>query len=115
MSTGKFLNLLKKGISVDLGGSNIPVFFLDESYLLLTISPTTTAAAVCVAVRGNLGLKNDAYYALYEYQDDGEFQLIEDSLAISKIICKWPQDNAFGAYRRPSSHADPVPQTPASI
>lgn len=41
----------KKGIHIDEGGTNIPVFMLDGSYFVITIVPSTTAAAVCIAIR----------------------------------------------------------------
>lgn len=41
----------KRGIQIDEGGTNIPVFLLDGSYFVITIVPSTTAAAVCIAIR----------------------------------------------------------------
>ncbi len=41
----------KKGITISLGGTDVPIFLLDDSAVVVKITPTTTAAAALIAVR----------------------------------------------------------------
>jgi hypothetical protein len=41
----------KKGVTISLGGTDVPVFLLDASAVVVKITPTTTAAAAVIAIR----------------------------------------------------------------
>lgn len=95
MSSRLLAAISGKHIDISPSGTDIPIFFLDDSYFILTITPNTTVMAACLAVRQHLGLKNDSFNAMYEVSDAG-FQILEDTLTLSKVLAKWDQSNPFG-------------------
>ena len=81
-----------QGIAIPAEGMVAPVYLLDDTQIVIRIFPTTTAAALCLAVRTELGLGYDAHFSLFQYNvADGGFKYIDDQLAIAKLVAKWKQ------------------------
>lgn len=81
-----------QGIAIPSEGMVAPVYLLDDTQILVRIFPTTTAAALCLAVRTEMGLGYDAHFSLFQYNvADGGFKYIDDQLAIAKLVAKWKQ------------------------
>jgi hypothetical protein len=47
----KLLSFRKKNISISVAGTDIPIYLLDGSNVVVKITPTTSAGAACVVVR----------------------------------------------------------------
>lgn len=47
----------KKNISISLAGTETPIFLLDESAVVVKVTPTTTAGAAAIAIREQVGLQ----------------------------------------------------------
>jgi hypothetical protein len=103
-----------KTIVVSIGGSDIPIFLIDGSAVMVRVKLDTTALGVCLAMKSHLGLTYDSTYGLFESTDGKDFS-IDGQYKISKLLQKWNQESASSGptkllYRRflhiPDSIAD---------
>jgi len=98
-SNVRVAKLQPTSIVIAISGSDVPVFLLDESAVVIKIKLDTTGAGACASVASHLGLEHDAHYALYE-QLDGVFTMVDMDYKLAKMLQRWPQGNAFGGPRR---------------
>jgi len=103
-----------KTIVVSIGGTDIPIYLIDGSAIMVRVKLDTTALGVCLAMRTHLGLKYDSTYGLFESTDGKDFS-IDGQYKIAKLLQKWNQESAASGptrllYRRflhiPESIAD---------
>lgn len=94
----KLFGFGRKNVSISPGGTDVPIFLLDDTSITLKVTPATTAAAICLAIRTRLDLKYDAHYALFEWAE-GVYRPVEDGKTVGKVVGAWSQDS-FAAPRR---------------
>ena len=103
-----------KTIVVSIGGTDIPIYLIDGSAVMVRVKLDTTTLGVCLAMRSHLGLKYDSTYGLFESTDGKDFS-IDGQYKIAKLLQKWNQESASSGptrllYRRflhiPDSIAD---------
>ena len=46
----------RKGVTISLSGTDIPIYFLDNSYIILQVTPQTTAAGTLIAIRDKVSI-----------------------------------------------------------
>ena len=50
------LLLKPKGITIDSAGSDMPFYLMDDSFLVLQITPATSAATAILCIRKQVGI-----------------------------------------------------------
>lgn len=56
----------RKGVTISLAGTNIPIYFLDNSFLILQVTTQTTAAGALIAIRDQVS--NIDYISIHRYR-----------------------------------------------
>jgi len=91
------------GIALSLGGTDVPVFLLDGSAVVVRLRVETSARAVLLALRGHLGLQHDAHFRLFEHSAPGAggvFRALDEEARVSRVVQRWPQESAASGPRR---------------
>lgn len=87
--------------SLSLAGTELPILLLDNTQLILRVTPATTAAAAVITIRKQIGLVHDAHYGIFELGADGAFRVVDDRTMLSKVIAGWEdQESLYGGDRK---------------
>ena len=89
------LNRRAAAIPISIAGSDVPIFLLDGTALIIRAMPATTAGAACCAVSARLGLVADRHHALFERGPDNEFRAIDDSMTLARVLSRWSDQASY--------------------
>ena len=89
------LNRRATAVPISIAGSDVPVFLLDGTALVVRATPTTTVGAACFAISTRLGLVSDAHHALFERGPDNEFRALDDAMTIARVLSRWDDQASY--------------------
>lgn len=82
-------------VPISIAGSDVPIFLLDGTAMVVRATPTTTVGAACFAISTRLGLVSDAHHALFERGPDNEFRVIDDAMTIARVLSHWDDQASY--------------------